>query len=164
MRKSLIFAAAGALALVTASAPHGAEFLEQSERIKGRSYHEAVVTKGGRIVWLAGQTTTTDLDGKDIKGDFEAQARTVFAQIDQTLKRVGGSRNDIVSMTVYLTDARNGPTFAKVRAEMFPEKNFPASAQITVQQLAIPGMQVEIQAIAVIGDECSKASPCIPKR
>jgi 2-iminobutanoate/2-iminopropanoate deaminase len=162
MRTSLLLVAAGAVVLGAFSAS-GAEFLEQSERVKGRSYHEAVVTEGGRIVWLAGHTTTTDLNGTDIRGDFEAQARTVFTLLDQTLKRAGGGLNDIVSMTVYLTDARNGPTFAKVRTEAFPDKNFPASAQITVSQLAVPGMQIEVQAIAVIGDKCSKSAPCIPQ-
>lgn len=141
----------------------GAEFMEQSERIKGRSYSEAVVTEGGKTIWLAGQTALEDMTGKDVRGDFEAQTRTVFALIDEVLKRAGGSRKDIVSMTVFLTDPRNGPTFAKVRTEMFPEKNFPASAQITVSNLAAPGMMIEIQAVAVIGDKCSKAIPCIPK-
>ncbi|EHP44692.1 endoribonuclease L-PSP [Cupriavidus basilensis OR16] len=137
--------------------------MEQGERTKGRTYSPAVVTEGGRIVWLAGETTTTDLTGKDIKGDFEAQTRTVFALIDQTLKRAGGSLKDIVSMTAYLTDARNGATFSKVRSEMFPDRNFPASAQITVSNLAVPGMQIEIQAIAVIGDKCSRQTPCLPR-
>ncbi|MES2977366.1 MAG: RidA family protein [Pseudomonadota bacterium] len=154
------------LALVCFMAPaaYAAEHMEQSERIKGRSYSPAVVTDGGKIIWLAGETTTTDLSGKDIKGDFEAQTRTVFAHIEQTLKRAGGSLKDIVSMTAYLTDARNGQAFAKVRTEMFPDRNFPASAQITVANLAVPGMLVEIQAIAVIGDKCSKTTnPCIPR-
>lgn len=141
----------------------GAEPLAQGERIKGRSYSPAVVTEGGRIVWLAGETTTTDLEGRDIKGDFEAQTRTIFALIDQTLKRTGGSLKDVVSMTAYLTDARNGATFSKVRSEMFPDRKFPASAQITVSSLAVPGMQVEIQAIAVIGDRCGKPDPCLPR-
>jgi enamine deaminase RidA (YjgF/YER057c/UK114 family) len=148
------------MAIIAAQTVQAAEYMEQSERIKGRSYSPAVITQGGRIVWLAGETTITDLEGKDIKGDFEAQARTIFALIDQTLKRAGGSLKDIVTMTVFLTDARNGGTFAKVRSEMFPDKNFPASAQITVSSLAVPGMQIEIQAIAVIGDTCSKATPC----
>lgn len=139
-----------------------AEFMEQSARIKGRSYSEAVVTEGGRTVWLAGQTAITDVSGKDIKGDFEAQTRTVFALVDETLKRAGGSLKDVVSMTVFLTDARNGPTFAKVRSEMFPDRNFPASAQITVSNLAVSGMQIEIQAIAVVGDKCSTVNPCLP--
>ena len=148
------------MAIIAAQTIQAAEYLEQSERTKGRSYSPAVITQGGRAVWLAGETTITDLEGKDIKGDFEAQARTIFALIDQTLKRAGGSLKDIVTMTVFLTDARNGGTFAKVRSEMFPDKNFPASAQITVSSLAVPGMQIEIQAIAVIGDTCSKATPC----
>ena len=155
-----------AWALTALLIPHvgAAEHMEQGERIKGRSYSPAVVTEGGRIVWLAGETTTTDLNGKDIKGDFEAQTRTIFALLEQTLKRAGGSLKDIVSMTAYLTDARNGGTFAKVRTEMFPDRNFPASAQITVSNLAVPGMLVEIQAIAVIGDECAKdKNPCIPR-
>ena len=66
-------------------------------------------------------------------------------------------------LTAYLTDARNGPTFSKVRTEMFPDRNFPASAQITVSNLAVPGMLIEIHAVAVIGDKCSKANPCIPR-
>jgi len=156
--------AAGLLALACHVLPaQAAEVMEQGERIRGRSYSPAVVTEGGRIVWLAGDTTLTDLNGKDIRGDFEAQARTVFALIDQTLKRAGGSLKDVVTMTVYLTDPRNGATFAKVRSEMFPDRNFPASAQVTVSNLAVPGMQIEIQAVAVIGDRCSKANPCIPK-
>ncbi|MDM0019108.1 RidA family protein [Variovorax saccharolyticus] len=162
MKHSILMAAfAAAAAFATAS--QAADFMEQGERIKGRSYSPAVVTEGGRTVWLAGETTIVDLQGKDIKGDFEAQARTVFALLDQTLQRAGGSLKDIVTMTVYLTDARNGAIFSKVRGEMFPDRNFPASAQITVSNLAVPGMQIEIQATAVIGDRCSKASPCIPR-
>lgn len=154
-----------ALALTGALLPHAgaADYLEHGERTKGRSYSPAVVTEGGRTVWLAGETTTTDLNGKDIKGDFEAQTRTIFALLEQTLKRAGGSLKDIVSITAYLTDARNGATFSKVRTEMFPDRNFPASAQITVSGLAVPGMQIEIHAVAVIGDKCSKANPCIPR-
>lgn len=153
------------LSIVTlfATAARAAEFMEQSEKIRGRTYSEAVATDGGRIVWLAGQTATTDSSGKDIRGDAEAQARTAFAQIEEVLKRAGGSLKNIVNLTVYLTDVRNGGAFQKVRAEMFPDKNYPASAQVTVSALAVPGMLVEIQAVAVIGDKCSKSSPCFPR-
>ncbi len=145
------------------TASNAADFMEQSEKIRGRTYSEAVATEGGRTIWLAGQTAITDPTGKDIKGDAEAQARTAFAQIDEVLKRAGGSLKNIVNLTVYLTDVRNGAAFQKVRAEMFPDKNYPASAQVTVTALAVPGMLVEIQAVAVIGDKCSKTSPCFPR-
>lgn len=151
-----------AAALFSATS-HAAEFMEQSEKIRGRTYSEAVATEGGRTIWLAGQTAITDPTGKDIKGDAEAQARTAFAQIDEVLKRAGGSLKNIVNLTVYLTDVRNGAAFQKVRAEMFPDKNYPASAQVTVTALAVPGMLVEIQAVAVIGDKCSKTSTCFPR-
>ena len=155
-RAALLFA-------ISASSAWAAEPMPHSERIKGRTYSEAVITEGGRTVWLAGQTALTDLTGKDIKGDFEAQTRTVFALIDEVLKRAGGDLSNIVTMTVFMTDPRNGQTFQKVRSEMFPNKNYPASAQITVSNLAVPGMQIEVQAVAVIGDKCSAANSCLPK-
>jgi 2-iminobutanoate/2-iminopropanoate deaminase len=57
-------------------------FLEPSDRQKARAYSPAVVTEGGRIVWMAGQTATVDAEGRDISGDFAAQTRRVFALMD----------------------------------------------------------------------------------
>jgi 2-iminobutanoate/2-iminopropanoate deaminase len=59
---------------VSASA---AEFIEGNERTKARAYSPAVITDGGRIVWLAGMGGTTDADGKPI-GDFAGQTRQAF--------------------------------------------------------------------------------------
>ena len=160
MRSLVCFALVGGLTLGAMPAK-AKEMMEQSERVKGRSYSEAVITEGGRIVWLAGESTITDLDGKDIKNDVDAQSRTIFALIDRTLHRAGGSLKDVVSMTVYLTDLRNGAAFQKVRTETFPDRDFPASAQIAIRSLVVPGSVIEIQAIAVIGDKCSKATPCL---
>jgi enamine deaminase RidA (YjgF/YER057c/UK114 family) len=141
-----------------------AEIMPQGERIKGRSYSPAVVTEGGRTIWLAGESAITDLEGNDIKGDFEAQARTIFALINQTLEQAGSGLGDVVMMTVYHTDPRNMGTFSQVRKEMFPDGNYPTSTQIAVSHLAVPGMQLEIQAIAVVGDKCSSEHhPCLPK-
>ena len=148
--RHVLIAAASCFAVLSATA---AEYLPHGERTQGRTYSPAVITEGGKTIWLAGETTTTDLNGKDIRGDMEAQARTVFALIDQTLQRAGGSLSDVVSMTVYLTDVRNGPAFQKVRSETFAKGRYPASAQVTVTALAVPGMLVEVQAVAVIGDK-----------
>jgi hypothetical protein len=52
---------------------------------KSRAFSPAVVTQGGKIVWLAGQTALTDLDGKSIAHDFDAQARTCFTPSDPRL-------------------------------------------------------------------------------
>ena len=127
-------------------------FLEPSEAQRARAYSPAVVTEGGRIVWLAGQTATVDGAGKDISGNFEAQTRRVFELIDQTLRRAGGTLADLVTMTVFIKEPRHGDRFVEIRKEMFAAAAFPGSALITVSNFARPGMEIEIQGIAVIGE------------
>ena len=92
--------------------------------------------------------------------NFEAQTRTIFKLMDRTLQRAGGALKNLVTMTVFITDVRNGDRFVEIRKEMFPDGNFPASALITVTGLARPGMLIEIQGIGVIGDNCSNEKPC----
>jgi 2-iminobutanoate/2-iminopropanoate deaminase len=117
---------------------------------QARAYSQAVITEGGRIVWLAGQVGTTDASGNSLAGDFDSQVREVFARLSQTIEEAGGSLADMVTMTVFITDARYGDRFTELRKEIFGD-NFPASALITVAGLARPEMLVEVQGIAVIG-------------
>ncbi len=126
--------------------------LESSERQKIRAYSPAVVTDGGRIVWMAGQTALVDADGKDISGDFEAQTHRVFALMDETLRRTGGALADLVTMTVFIKEPRHGDRFVEIRRALFPDGKFPASALITVSNFARPGMEIEIQGVAVVGN------------
>ena len=126
------------------------EHLPPNDFQKSRAFSPAVITEGGRIVWLAGQTTRVDLEGRDISGQFEAQARTCFALIGRTLERAGGSLANIVTMTVFILDPRHGDAFVKLRAEMFPDGRYPASALITVSNFAHPGIVIEIQGVAVV--------------
>ena len=127
------------------------EYLEPSEFQKSRAYSPAVITQGGRTVWLAGQTATRDAQGNDIAGDFDAQVKTIFALIDATLRRAGGSLADMVTMTVFINDPRHGDRFVELRRGFFADGKCPASALITVSHFARPGMLVEIQGVAVIG-------------
>jgi 2-iminobutanoate/2-iminopropanoate deaminase len=117
---------------------------------QARAYSPAIITEGGRIVWLAGQTTLRDLSGKNVSGDFEGQVRDIFARLGQTLEEAGGKLADMVTMTVFITDTRLGDQFTELRHDIFGD-NFPASALITVTGLARPGMLVEVQGIAVVG-------------
>ena len=126
------------------------EYLEGTDVQKGRAYSPAVITQGGRTVWLAGQTTMVDETGKDISGNFEAQARTIFTFMDRTLKRAGGSLANLVTMTVFINDPRYGDPFVKIRGEYFKDGRYPASALITVTAFARPGVLIEIQGVAVV--------------
>jgi 2-iminobutanoate/2-iminopropanoate deaminase len=116
---------------------------------QARGYSQAVITAGGRMVWLAGQTAPTAAAGAPLAGDFDTQVREVFARLAGTLSEVGGSLADMVTMTVFITDARYGDRFSELRKEIFGD-NFPASALITVAGLARPELLVEVQGTAVI--------------
>jgi enamine deaminase RidA (YjgF/YER057c/UK114 family) len=122
----------------------------KNERAQARGYSQAVVTEGGRIVWLAGQVAGEDSSGRSLAADFDGQVREVFARLGRTLEEAGGRLADMVTMTVFITDARLGDRFTERRREIFGD-NFPASALITVAGLARPEMLVEVQGIAVIG-------------
>jgi 2-iminobutanoate/2-iminopropanoate deaminase len=127
------------------------------EYIKGtrqetRSYSPAVITRGGRHVWLAGVGATVDEDGKRLTGDFEAQVRATFRAIEKTLAQAQGRLQDLVTMTVFILDVRHGDRFVELRKQYFAD-GYPASALITVAGFANPDMMLEIQAIAVVGDE-----------
>jgi enamine deaminase RidA (YjgF/YER057c/UK114 family) len=134
----------------SASKPAVIQRLDGTEWQKSRSFCPAVITEGGRIAWLAGQTTLTDLEGRDITGQFEPQARTIFALIDKTLGRAGGSLQNVVTMTVFINDPRNGDRFVQIRNEFFSNGQYPGSALVTVSNFARPGCVIEIQCVAVL--------------
>jgi 2-iminobutanoate/2-iminopropanoate deaminase len=122
----------------------------KNERAQARGYSQAVITEGGRIVWLAGQVAIEDSSGRSLAADFDGQVREVFARLGRTLEEAGGKLADMVTMTVFITDPRYGDRFTQLRCEIFGD-DFPASALITVAGLARPEMLVEVQGIAVIG-------------
>jgi 2-iminobutanoate/2-iminopropanoate deaminase len=117
---------------------------------QARAYSQAVISEGGKVVWLAGQTTAEDASGKSLAGDFDGQVREVFSRLGKTLAEAGGALGDMVTMTVFITDARLGDRFTQLRKEIFGD-DFPASALITVAGLARPELLVEVQGVAVIG-------------
>jgi 2-iminobutanoate/2-iminopropanoate deaminase len=122
----------------------------KNERAQARGYSQAVVTEGGRTVWLAGQVAAEDSAGHSLAADFDGQVREIFARLGRTLEEAGGRLADMVTMTVFITDARLDDRFTQLRCEIFGD-NYPASALITVAGLARPEMLVEVQGIAVIG-------------
>ncbi len=122
----------------------------KGERAQTRSYSPAVITEGGSIIWLAGQTGGEDEAGRSLAGNFEAQVRETFRRIGLTLKDSGATLADLVTMTVFITDSRYGTRFTEIRREILGD-DFPGSALITCAGLAQPTLLVEVQAIAVVG-------------
>jgi 2-iminobutanoate/2-iminopropanoate deaminase len=143
----------GALAAFLAFSAEGyARDYLKGERPQQRGYSEAVITEGGKTIWLAGQTATVDDAGRSLAADFEGQVRQLFKNLDRTLQKAGGKLSDIVQMTVFITDVRNGDRLTQIRREIFGD-NFPGSALITITALAVPDAKIEIQGYAVLGDK-----------
>ena len=147
-------------ATLLATSAQAAEYMQKTPFQLSRAFSPGVITSGGMTVWVAGQTATEDGEGRNIANNFEGQVKQVMAQIDGVLKRAGGSLDNVVAMTVFIKESRYGDKFVEMRKDFFKNGNYPGSALITVTNFARPGIEIEIQAVGVIGDACSSANPC----
>ena len=127
------------------------EYLKSDARQRERAYSPAVKVTGGTTIYMAGQTGYQDDRGEVYPGDFDSQVGVAFERMRKTHEAAGGQLEDIVTMTVFITDMSNGTRFTQLRRQFFPEDRYPASALIGIKELARPEMLVEIQAIAVVG-------------
>jgi enamine deaminase RidA (YjgF/YER057c/UK114 family) len=117
---------------------------------KNRAFSPAVIVKGGgTTIYVAGHGGFVDETGKSLAGDFEAQTRQTFKNLEATLKEAGATLKDLVTLPVFIGDSRHGTRFTEMRREIFG-RDFPASALITCNGFARPEMMVEIQAVAVV--------------
>ncbi len=100
------------------------------------------------MIFLAGQGPVLP-DGRVLEGDFEKQARLTFENLGTVLDQAGVGFGSVVKLTAYFTDISNLRTYAQVRNE-FISGDPPASTAIEVRALALPGMTIEVEAIAVV--------------
>lgn len=109
-------------------------------------YSQAVVA--GNTVYISGQIALDPATGEVIAGDFEAQARQVFANLQAVAEAAGASLANAVKLTLYLTDLAEFATVNAIMAEVFTE---PYPARAAVQVAALPkGVVVEADAILVL--------------
>ena len=100
----------------------------------------------GDTLYVSGQIAV-DASGNVVgENDCEAQTRQVMANVQAVAKAVGGSMNNVVKITCFLTDVANYPAYSKVRAETFPS-NPPASSTVIVAGLVRPELLVEVEAV-----------------
>jgi len=102
------------------------------------------------VIFLAGQGPIS-ADGAVVgAGDFETQARLTFENLKTVLEQAGATFDAVVKLTVYLTDMSLLRDFARVRNEFVSTASPPASTALGVSSLALPGMMIEVEAIAVL--------------
>ena len=110
------------------------------------TYSQAVKT--GNLVFLSGQIPLVPETMEIVDGDFETRARQVFKNLEAVAKAAGGDLNDIVKITVFLTDLENFATVNSVM-ESFFDTPYPARAAVGVSSLP-KGVDVEADAILAL--------------
>ena len=109
--------------------------------------HYCDAVRFGDLLFISG-IPPTDAAGRLVGGDdVAAQARQVFVNMKAVLEAAGATFADILKVTVYLLDVNDRRKINPVRQEFFGAAR-PASTLIGVRELAIPGMKVEIEAVA----------------
>ena len=106
----------------------------------------------GDLVIVSGQAAI-DEEGQIVGvGDFDAQAEQAFANLRRTLEAAGSSLEKVVKVTIYLTDMSNFPRIVDLRARYFTSP-WPADTIVGVTALALPDLQIEIEAMALADGE-----------
>ena len=111
---------------------------------------QAIVTEGGKIVWLRGQCPQNLDDGVNIAShDPVEQTHKVMKNISQLIQEAGGEMKHLVKLIVYITDVHHREAVYRTIGE-YTKGVYPVSTGLVVQALARPEWLVEIDATAVI--------------
>jgi enamine deaminase RidA (YjgF/YER057c/UK114 family) len=117
-----------------------------------RGYTHAVTATGGKMVFIAGQVAW-DAKGEIVgKGDLRAQATQVYENLKAALAAAGATFTDVVKMNTYIVNfkAADLPVIREVRGKYFAHENLPASTLVGVQALAVDGLLIEVEVIAMV--------------
>jgi len=107
-------------------------------------YSPGIRAEGRRAVFVSGQGP------KDLKADMETQIRQTFDRIGLILKAAGASFKNVAMLRAYFVHLkRDLPVYRKVRLD-YLVKPYPASTAVGVTELAVPGLEVEIEAVAIV--------------
>jgi reactive intermediate/imine deaminase len=111
--------------------------------------HYSNGVRAGDTVYVSGQVAL-DAGGRLVgPGDVVAQTRQTLDNVKAVLAAAGATLDDVVKVTVYLADVDDRPRVNEVRRAYFGP-NRPASTLVEVSRLALEGLLIEIEAIAVV--------------
>ena len=111
-------------------------------------YSQAVVAPAGTTVYLSGQIGLVPATGEMISEQFEEQVKQSFENMRAVVEAAGGRLDQIVKLTLFLTDLSKFSIANGFMADLLPEP-FPARSTVGVASLP-KGAQFEVEAILVI--------------
>jgi enamine deaminase RidA (YjgF/YER057c/UK114 family) len=119
-----------------------------------QAFSQIVTVKSGSMLtaYLSGQVSVDQDNNLIGENDLEKQAAQAFQNLQKALDSVGATTKDVVKINIYVKNYKTsdagvvGEAFRKA----FPHENLPASTWLGVQSLALEGMLIEVDAIAVM--------------
>ena len=102
----------------------------------------------GDLVITSGQAALSPEGELVGVGDFDAQAAQTFANLKAVLEAAGSSLDQVIKVTIYLTDMANFPRVLELRQRYFSAP-YPADTIVEVKSLALPELELEIEATAL---------------
>jgi 2-iminobutanoate/2-iminopropanoate deaminase len=113
-------------------------------------YRISQAIRAGDLIFVSGQAAIGE-DGELVGvGDFDAQAEQAFRNLERVLEAGGSGLDRIVKVTIFLTDMANFPKIVALRGRWFSEP-YPADTIVEFGSLALPELEIEIEAIALAG-------------
>ena len=117
-------------------------------------YHHLTRVKASEYLFIAGMLSS-DSKGEVVgDGDFDAQCRQVFGNLEVALKSAGAGWGNVVQFTTYLVHSQSIPNFMKYRLrefpKMFPDGKYPPNTLLMIDRLVNEKFLIEVQAIAAV--------------
>lgn len=102
------------------------------------------------LVFIAGQVAIDERGNIVGAGNMRQQTEQVFVNIRRIIEAAGGTTDDIVKLTLFLTDMANAGVVREIRGKFVNNNRPPTSAIVQVSRLFRPEYLIEIEAIAVV--------------
>lgn len=102
----------------------------------------------GDLLFISGQAAGGE-DGKIVSGDFLTQGRQAFANLARALEAGGSSLQDVIKVTIFVTDMGHFQEVVQLRREFFSAP-YPADTIAEIKALYDPEAMIEIEAIAAV--------------
>ena len=118
------------------------------------TFTHVIVSKGSKIVFIAGQVAE-DSNGKLVgAGDMVAQSRQVFANIGRCLEAAGARPDRVTKLTIFVANYKRDylPMIEEGRVSLFGDHK-PADTLVGVAALSRPDYMLEVDAVAVIDED-----------
>lgn len=115
------------------------------------NYEPFLLSQGirfGKLLFISGQAGAGD-DGKIVEGGFRAQGEQAFANLRRALEAGGSRLQDVVKVTIFVTDMGNFKDVVELRRQFFSAP-YPADTIAEIKALYDPAAMIEIEAIAAV--------------